>query len=132
MRPTRPRAGVGRRYPPAGPEFSHPTLPFPHTQTAAAGETVVAESEASTSGGSPAPHANGKALVNGGALNGAALNGKALDNGSAPAAGALVAGVAANGATVSLGDVDASAVLAIEDNIDACGAGQLEACAMDR
>ena len=45
----------------------------------------------------------------------------------------IVYGPLANGATtIALGDVDASAVLTIEDNIDACGAGQLEACATDR
>ena len=92
------------------------------------------EAETSTSG--TPPYTNGSAVLNGAA----AANGKAV-NGSAAAAGALVANGSAlangkplaNGATtIALGDVDASAVLTIEDNIDACGAGQLEACATDR
>lgn len=84
---------------------------------------MTVEAETSTSG--TAPYTNGSPVANGanGALKNSAVNGSAA---------ALVANGKANGAAIALGDVDASSVISIEDDIDACGAGQLEACAVDR
>lgn len=119
------------------PFFSHGFLALlPSTQVAAAGETVVVDAEPSTSTSSSTPHVNGSA-VNGAAakaVNGAAA--KPLNGAAAASGGARINGAAslpaANGAAVNLANMDAADVLAIEDGIDACGAGQLEACASDR
>lgn len=96
---------------------------------------MVTDAEASTSGGGSAPaHANGAKKANGVLVNGSAVvvNGVNGAASAAPSGGAVVSTVVANGATVNLGEVDAVEVLAIEDGIDACAAGQLEACASDR